>query len=116
MAIKCGKYSAGDLKETVTFQRVTRVSDGAGGWTETWATLAGAPTRAMVRALSGGEAFRFDRVDATVRLMVVTRYSSAIKEADRVLVRGRAHNIRFINNLDFDDKWLEMAVDGGVAT
>lgn len=104
------------LKEPITFQRMTRVTDGAGGWTETWATIADAPTRAQLRALSGGEAWRFDRVDATVRLMLVTRYASGIKESDRVIVRSRAHNIRFINNVEFSDKWLEIAVDGGVAT
>jgi SPP1 family predicted phage head-tail adaptor len=112
----CCKYTAGMLKEVVSFQRVTRVSDGAGGWTETWAAISGAPTRAMARSLSGGETFRFDRMDATVRMMIVTRYTTLLKEADRVLIRGRAHNIRYINNVDFANNWLEIAVDGGVAT
>jgi SPP1 family predicted phage head-tail adaptor len=114
--MKCCQYNAGMLKEPISFQRLTRTSDGAGGWTETWSQINGAPTWAMVRNLSGGEAYRFDRLDATVRMMMVIRYTTAIKEADRVIIRGRAHNVRFINNVEFADKWMEVAVDGGVAT
>jgi SPP1 family predicted phage head-tail adaptor len=114
--MKCCQYNAGMLREPISFQRLTRTSDGAGGWTETWSQISGAPTWAMVRNLSGGEAYRFDRLDATVRMMMVIRYTTAIKEADRVIIRGRAHNVRFINNVEFADKWMEVAVDGGVAT
>jgi SPP1 family predicted phage head-tail adaptor len=116
MVLKCGKYSASDLREPVTFQRVTRTTDGVGGWSEAWATLAGSPSRAMVRQVSGSEAWRFDRINAEVALMVVTRYFPGVTPADRVLIRGRAHNIRSVANLDFGDKWLEIAVSGGVAT
>jgi hypothetical protein len=30
-------------------------------------------------------------------------------------VRGRAYQVRFINNVDFDDKWLEISAEVGVA-
>lgn len=111
----CCKYTAGDLREPVTFQRVTRTADGAGGWTETWAAISGAPVKAKVRQLSGGEVFRFNRTDAAVELMVVTRWVDGLTAADRVLIRSRAHNIRVLNNVDFADQWLETGVSGGVA-
>lgn len=114
--MKCCDMNTGMLREPVTFQRMTRTSDGAGGQTQSWATLSGAPTRAHVRAASGSERFSHDRVEATVKLKLTTRYSSAITEADRVLIRGRAHNIRFLNNLEFRNQWLEIGVDGGVAS
>jgi SPP1 family predicted phage head-tail adaptor len=115
MVLACGKYNAGQLTKAVAFQRVTRAPDGVGGWSETWAAIAGAPTRAHVRQLSGGETWRFDRINAEVSLMIVTRYNASVTPADRVIFQGRAHNIREVRNVDFADKWLEIAVTGGVA-
>jgi SPP1 family predicted phage head-tail adaptor len=114
MVVKCSKYSAGDLREPVTFERVTRVPDGVGGWAETWSQIAGAPARAMVRQVSGREAWAFDRINARADRMVVVRFHDGLTPADRVTIRGRAHNIAAINNLDFADRWLEIAVTEGV--
>lgn len=112
----CCKYSAGMLNQPVTFQRKTRVSDGKGGWTETWAAISGAPTRAKLRAKSGGERYASERVEASTQFSVVTRYFAGLTEADRVIFDGKAHNIRFINNLDFANRWYEIDVSGGVAS
>tara|TARA_R110000772_G_scaffold15211_6_gene44179 strand:- start:24 stop:368 length:345 start_codon:yes stop_codon:yes gene_type:complete len=114
--MKCCDINSGMLREPVTFQRQTRASDGAGGQTQTWATISGAPSRAYVRAASGSERFASDRVEATVRLKLVTRYNSGLLESDRVVIRNKAHNIRFINNVEFRNQWLEILVDGGVAS
>jgi SPP1 family predicted phage head-tail adaptor len=112
---KCCDYNAGMLKEPVTFQRRTLTSDGAGGQTEAWAALSGAPTRAHVRPVSGSERYASDRTEAIVRLRLVTRYTNAIREGDRVTIRNKVHNIRFLDNVEFKDKWLQIDVDGGVA-
>lgn len=104
------------LSHSVTFQRRTLASDGAGGQTEVWATISGAPTRAHIKPLSGRERFVSDRIEATLRVRVLVRYSTAINETDRVIIRGQAHQIRFINNLEFADRWLQIDCEGGVAT
>ena len=114
--MKCCDINSGMLREPVTFQRQTRTTDGAGGQTQTWATISGSPLRAYVTAASGSERYLHDRMEATVRLKLVTRYNSGLLESDRVLVRGKAHNIRFINNVEFRNQWLEILVDGGVAS
>ena len=114
--MKCCDINSGMLREPVTFQRQTRTTDGAGGQTQTWAAVSGAPTRAYVTAASGGERYSHDRIEATIRLKLVTRYNSGLRESDRVLIRGKAHNIRFLNNLEFRNQWLEILVDGGVAS
>ena len=114
--MKCCDINSGMLKEPVTFQRMTRTADGAGGQTQTWATVSGAPTRAYVRVASGNERFSHDRVEAVIKLKLTTRYNASITEADRVLIRGRAHNIKLLNNLEFRNQWLEISVDGGVAS
>jgi len=118
MAKCCGsksKYSAGQLREPVTFERKTRTGDGSGGFTEAWSTIAGAPTRAMVKALSGSERWASQRVEATASHKIVIRYFADLSAADRAVIRGRAYNIRFVNNVDFADQWLEITADLGVA-
>ena len=46
------KYTARDLREAVTFERVTNTTDDYGARVQAWATIAEAPTRAMVKPLS----------------------------------------------------------------
>jgi SPP1 family predicted phage head-tail adaptor len=113
--MKCCDMNAGKLREPVTFQRRTLTSDGAGGQTEAWAAIAGVPTRAHVRPVGGSERYTSDRTEAIVRLRLVTRYTNAIREGDRVTIRNKVHNIRFLDNIEFKDKWLQIDVDGGVA-
>jgi len=103
------------LNEDVEFQRAAKVSDGAGGYTETWGALAGASGLAQVKALSGSERFASDRVEATTRWRIVVRYFEGLLESDRVEIRGRVYNIRFVNNIDLANRWLQIDLDGGVA-
>lgn len=112
--MKCCDYTAGMLKEPVAFQRLNRTPDGLGGWTEQWLPIVS--TRAIVRQLSGREEWRFSRINGEVQIMVVIRYTSGLTLEDRVIIRGKAHNIRELRNVDFADRWLEVAVTGGVAT
>jgi head-tail adaptor len=112
----CCDYSSGILREAVTFQRETATAGVAGTFTKAWATVSGAPTRAHVRGLSGREERTGDRTDAVARLRVVVRYSAALREGDRVLIRTRAHNITRIDNVEFRDQWLEIDAEAGVAT
>lgn len=115
MALKCSDMNAGKLIHTVAFERRTLAADGAGGQTETWAAISGAPTRAWATNTGGSERYASDRTEAIVRVRLVTRYSTLIREGDRVKLKGRVHNIRFIDNVEFADKWLQIDVDGGVA-
>ena len=70
----------------------------------------------MVKAMSGRERWSSERLEAIATHRVVVRYTTAIREGDRVNVRGRPCNIRFINNVDFMDRWLELDVEMGPAT
>jgi SPP1 family predicted phage head-tail adaptor len=112
---KCCDYHSGMLKEPVTFQRRTLTADGAGGQTETWAAIPGMPNRAHVKPVGGSERYASDRTEAIVRLRLVVRYTDELREGDRVKIRDRVHNIRFLDNIEFKDKWLQIDVDGGVA-
>ncbi len=113
--MKCCDMHAGMLNEVISFERSTRTSDGSGGFTEEWAAITGAPTRAAVKALSGSERFASDRIEAISKWRITSRYFSDIKENDRVIIRSRAYNIRFVNNVELADRWLEIDLSGGVA-
>jgi len=112
----CNKYSGRQLRQRVTFERATKTGDSAGGWTEAWSTIGSSPRYAMLKTLSGREVHQHDRLEARPRVLCVTRYDATLEEADRVLHDGKAYNIRDIRNVDFADTWLEMDLDGGVAT
>lgn len=114
--MRCCDIHAGMLREPITIERVSRSANGKGGWTETWATLSGAPVKAHVKAISGRERFASDRVEATTRYRMVIRYFDGLKESDRVIIRDRVHNIRFIDNVEMRDRWLKIDLDGGMAT
>ena len=111
----CGDYSAGMLQTPVSFERKAQVSDGAGGWTETWSALSGSPSRAHVKASSGFERFISSRVDAQAKWKVIVRYFAGLIEADRIMIGGKPANIRFINNVEMKNRWYEIDVDFGVA-
>jgi len=112
---KCCNMNSGMLKEVVSFERATKTPDGSGGYTEALAAISGAPTRAAVKALSGRERFASDRIEATTKWRITVRYFDGLLESDRVIIRTRAYNIRFINNDQLEDRWLEIDLDGGIA-
>lgn len=103
------------LREPVTFERITRVSDGAGSFTETWGGVSGAPTMAHARMTGGNEVRHGDRIEARSGAIIVVRYFDGVLETDRVVMRSRRYNIRSIVNVDMADMWLEIRMDGGVA-
>lgn len=106
---------AGLLREPVTFEELTRTGDGAGGFTQTWAAISGAPDRAYVRAMSGRERYESDRTEAAASWRIVCRYFSGVDEVDRVVIRSRNYQIRFVNNLELRDQWLEIDLGLGDA-
>lgn len=110
---KCCDYTAGMLRETVTLKSQTKTSIGGGATEIAYTTYA--TVRGMLKALSGGERLYASRLDATTRNRLVIRYRSDVTESDQVVVRGKAYQIRFIDNVEFRDKWLVLDLDGGVA-
>jgi SPP1 family predicted phage head-tail adaptor len=112
--MKCCEYSASMLRTPVQFQRLVRTADGAGGFTQTWRNLQGAPTRAQVKSMSGNERFASARVEATATHKVTIRYFAGLTEADAVVFGGRRANIRFINNVEQGDRWMVLDVQTGV--
>ena len=98
------------------FESQTATDDGAGGRTMAWAAVSGAPTKCHFKQSGGSEAWRDERLNAQARAKVVVRYNSSITEKMRVTIGGKAHQIRSIDNVEQKSRWLEIAVERGVAT
>jgi head-tail adaptor len=104
------------LSETVEFQAKTQTPNGTGGFTEEWTAIEGAATSAFVMAVSGNETFASDRVEARSGWRVICEYFAGLTEVHRVLIGGKAHNIRFVNDWEKRGVWLIVDVEAGVAT
>ena len=111
---KCCDYTAKQLREPVTIQRQTTTAIG-GGATEIGYTTH-ATTRGGMKPLSGGERMYASRLDAQTSNRLLLRYRADLLESDRIVIRGRAYQIRYIDNVEFRNKWLLLDLDGGVAT
>lgn len=112
--MKCCEYTAGMLRHRVELQSQQKSGNGSGGFTRTWTTYA--TVRAAFKAKSGFERMQADRLDAQTKNEAVIRYRDDLTESDRVVFNGKAYNIRFINNVEFRNRWIVLDLDGGVAT
>jgi head-tail adaptor len=114
--MKCCDITAGMLTTTVAFERQGAATNVSGDILPgAWAAITGSPTRARVKAASGMERGQVQRTDAVVALKVTVRYVDGLRDSDSVVIRGRRHNITFLDNLEFANKFLVISVDGGVA-
>lgn len=112
--MKCCDITAGKLRRSITIQRKDSVPDGAGGWETDWVDRA--TVRAMLKPLSGRERMEYERLQATVSYRCVIRYREDLLASDRVLYNGKAYAIRYFFDIEERRKWLELALEEGVAT
>lgn len=105
------------MKERITFQSFTRISDGGGGWTETWSNIATHPTVwAQLVAKAGKEAMVADRLVATAVTLFHIRNRDDLDETMRILWRGRAYNIRGIRFEGHAEQYLTIEAERGVTS
>lgn len=116
--VKCAsKYNARQLSARITIQSKTQVSDGMGGWTETWS--AGDDLWAVWKPMSGGERVQAMRVSPNLAVKAVIRFRGNSDGApfysaeDRLQYRGRTYNIKTVFDVDGRQDWLEMMLEEG---
>jgi SPP1 family predicted phage head-tail adaptor len=89
---------ASDLDQRITFKRETSTSDGMGGSTTTWITVA--TVWSAPRPMSGREREQAQRLDAQSNYVFPVRDSvirtNDIDESCVIVWRGVTYNIRFI--------------------
>lgn len=112
--MRCCDLTSGKLRTPGQLQRLTKTPDGGGGFTVTWTTYA--TVRMWFKPLSGSERIRAERLEAATRNRAYMRYRDDVREADRLIVDGRAYQIRAALDMEMRRQWLELDLDGGAAT
>ncbi len=99
----------GDLRHRLSLQSRSRVPDGAGGFTETWADVAAHPVvYAAIRAVGGTEALRAGQLQGTTTYRLLLRYREDIN-ADMRLSDGAGHyDIIAVLDRDGRKQYLEV--------
>lgn len=108
------EHRAGDLRHRVTLQQETRVEDGYGGFTVTWADVA--TVWAGIQPISGNEALVARQLQDSITHKVVMRYRAGVVAAMRLKFGTRVFNIREVRNFDERNWKLELRCEEGVAT
>lgn len=114
--MKCCTYTAGQLREVVSIEAKTRTPDGMGGFTEAWAAVSGAPTRAMITAAPGSGRFGFMRQVPGNTYKMVTRGFANGTAAQRVIWKGREYGVLGVVDPDGRGVWSEWRISDGVAS
>ncbi len=95
----------GLLRHRVALQSVTETSDGAGGFTETWAEIADGRRWASVEPLNGREYFEAQRVGSDVTHKVTMRYEKRVTPSHRISHDGRTLEIvSVLNAMDKNER------------
>lgn len=89
---------AGDLRHRITIQSATTGSDGQGGTTKTWATLA--TVWAQVRPISGREAVQAGQMTSTLTTTVTIRSRTDVTVGQRVVHGSRTLAIASVQDPD----------------
>jgi hypothetical protein len=86
------------MPETVYIQRLTRVSDGAGGWSEVWQTVATTQGRLAPREGRGGsgEEVRGGAMTPYGEYIVTLPYEVVISPSDRLQIQGTHYEVTSI--------------------
>lgn len=100
---------AGDLRHRVTIESALRTSDGAGGSTTEWQTVA--EVWAAIWSRTVGEAFTLDRVAGTATHDIWMRHRADVKPDMRIRFGTRVFDI--LGAIDVEDRgaWLRCPVE-----
>ncbi len=112
--MKCCDMTPGMLRTSVALQSQTRTADGQGGYSLSWTTYA--TVQAHVKQSSGGERSESERLTATSTLRCVVRYRSDVEPQHRAVIDGKAYQVRNVEDVEFRRRWLDIKLEGGVAT
>ena len=109
---KCGKIGA--MRHRITIETPTRVSDGMGGATITWATHATAWSK--VEPMSANQVFWARHLEHRVTHKITLRYVAGITSDMRVSFESRIFHIKGIRDLEERNRFIELTCEEGAAS
>lgn len=97
------------VRKPIVIQQLSEVSDGAGGYENTWATFASVD--AEVTYSNANESFDRHRVEVGQSITFYFRYVADLDETMRVSFNGEFLDISSINNIHAADEWVEIVCE-----
>lgn len=111
--MKCCEITPSKLRTEFIIQRLSSTPIGGGAVARVFANWK--TGRGLFEEKSGSEKTVTDRIDAQKKARLVCRFIAGLLESDRVIVGGKFYNIRFIKNIENENRFLEIELEGGVA-
>lgn len=108
------KYRKLHYDKRITVEGKTRVADGAGGFTDTWANSHSAWS--YIKPLTGNERWRAQQMATEVTHKIILKYQAGITTAHRVVFDSRVFNITEVINVEESNVILELMAVEGTAT
>ncbi len=103
--------SIGRLRYKVELQSATNSSDGAGGYTSSFNTIAS--LFADIRPSSGDESYRQGKVQDKTTHKIYIRHRNDVKTNYRISYDQRIFNIKSILNIDERNRFIELTCTEG---
>jgi SPP1 family predicted phage head-tail adaptor len=94
----------GDLRHRLTLEEAQRVSDGGGGFTEDWVTVA--ILSAAIQTGDGGERVESGRLAGRVSHAITLRYRAGVTPAMRFRLGTRVFHILAAFDADERQRWI----------
>lgn len=84
------------MSDTVYIQRLTRTSDGAGGWSEAWQTVSTVVGRIAPSQRMAGETVQGGAVTAYGEYIITLPHDADIGQDDRLQINGVQYEVKAI--------------------
>lgn len=104
-------FCPNDFEEYATVESITETTDGAGGYTDAWATRVG--IWCMVETVSGGESVIAGRLEHSEGLVLTTHYNSEIVDTDRINLDSEYYKITRIEDVDRKHEFMKIYIETG---
>jgi SPP1 family predicted phage head-tail adaptor len=102
--VKCCASTAASLRDRLTIQNVSRVSDGQGGFTETWND--GTTVWANITPMKGYEKFQAMQMQTPLTHKIAMRYTSEVTTASRLKFGTRVFEVKEVINIEERGRFL----------
>lgn len=99
------QITIGDLRTRLTLEAPSRASDGGGGSSVSWTTVA--EVWAAVRPTAGGEDYALDRVAGRISHEIVIRHRTDMRPEMRFKSGTRVFDIRAVFDPDGRGRWTK---------
>lgn len=100
--------------KSATFESISLSSDGAGGRTKSWSTLA--TQNAGLFAVRGNERWASMRTEEIGEWWLITPYISGLTASARVTIGGESYAIKFVDDVERRGVWHVLSLSKGAAT